>query len=65
MPWKIIAAAFGWKPARDDHNNQLVVWHPRLRRHFTGADCWKRAVLLSIRAPASQSLSRSRKEPLR
>ncbi|MBX9827956.1 MAG: hypothetical protein K2Y27_23545 [Xanthobacteraceae bacterium] len=65
MPWKIIAAAFGWKPAHDDDENVLVVWHPKLRRHFTGADAWKRAVLLSVRAPTASSFPHTRKEPSR
>lgn len=54
MPWTIIAAAFGWHDAHDDEENVLVVWHPKLRRHFTGVDAWKHAVLLSIRAPGTR-----------
>jgi hypothetical protein len=57
MHWKIIATAFGWRPAKDEEGDPplLVVWHPRLRRHFTGADAWKRAVLLSVRAPDTRN----------
>jgi hypothetical protein len=40
MPWQLIALAFGWRAAADEHRGtpRLVVWHPRLRRHFTGVD---------------------------
>lgn len=57
MPWKLIATAFGWCAADDQDGETpiLVVWHPRLHRHFTGIDAWKRAVLYSIRAPGSRS----------
>lgn len=65
MHWKIIATAFGWKTARDDDDNRLVVWHPKPRRHFTGAEAWKRAVLLSVHAPTSQSSPHSRTETTR
>lgn len=54
MHWKIIATAFGWRPATDEIPIR-VVWHPRLQRHFTGADAWKRAVLLSVRAPDTRN----------
>jgi hypothetical protein len=43
----------------------LFVWHPKLHRHFTGADAWKRAVLLSIRAPAGPNFPHTRKEASR
>lgn len=65
MPWKIIASAFGWKAARDDDDNRLVVWHPKLRRHFSGPDAWKHAVLLSVHAPAQPGLPHSRRETTR
>ena len=57
MHWKVIATAFGWRPATDEDGEILilVVWHPRLRRQFTGADAWKRAVLLSVRAPDTRN----------
>ncbi|WP_454659132.1 hypothetical protein [Bosea beijingensis] len=53
MPWKIIVSAFGWKAAHDDDENPLVVWYPNLRRHYSGAEAWRRAVLLSIRSPSA------------
>lgn len=53
MRWKIIASAFGWRPARDKDKDCLVVRHPKFRRGFTGSNAWKHAVLLSIRAPAA------------
>ncbi|MBR1231674.1 hypothetical protein [Bradyrhizobium sp. AUGA SZCCT0182] len=31
----------------------LVVWHPLLKRHFSGDDAWKRAVRLSVHSPES------------
>jgi hypothetical protein len=39
MPWQLIALAFGWRAATDEDRGMppLVVWHPRLRRYFTGA----------------------------
>lgn len=58
MHWKIIALAFGWRTAHDDDENHVVVWHPKLRRHFTGADAWRGAVLLSIRAPSAARANR-------
>jgi hypothetical protein len=56
MPWRLIATAFGWRAAADEDGPMpvLVVWHPRLRRHFSGPGAWRHAVLLSIRAPAAQ-----------
>lgn len=65
MPWKLIATAFGWHAASDEDGETpiLVVWHPGLSRHFTGADAWKRAVLYSIRAP-DRHASHTGKEPL-
>ncbi len=65
MPWKIIVSAFGWKAARDDDDNRLVVRHPKLRRHFTGPDAWKRAVRLSVHAPTGPSFRHSRRETSR
>jgi hypothetical protein len=67
MPWQLIALAFGWRAANDTGRDKplLVVWHPRLRRHFTGADAWKRAVRLSVRAPDTSlpSPSKVRRRP--
>ena len=63
MPWKIIASAFGWKAARDDGEGHLVVWHPKLRRQFAGADAWKQAILLSIRAPSAHPVLRGEGQP--
>jgi hypothetical protein len=40
----------------------VVVWHPQLRRHFTGSDAWRRAVRLSIHAPNSYRPDADRKE---
>lgn len=54
MSWKIIACAFGWKAAHDDDEDGLVVWHSKLRRHYSGADAWKQVVLLSIRSPSAR-----------
>ena len=53
MRWRLIAKAFGWRTATDEDGEMpvLVVWHPRLRRHFTGVDAWKHAVRLSVHAP--------------
>lgn len=53
MPWRLIAKAFGWRAATDEDGETpvLVVWHPLLRRHFTGSDAWKHAVRLSVHAP--------------
>jgi hypothetical protein len=65
MHWKIIASAFGWKTARDADDNRLVVWHPKLRRHFTGPEAWKRAVLLSVHAPTASAVSQPRRETSR
>ncbi len=65
MHWKIIATAFGWKAARDDDDNRLIVWHSKLRRHFTGPDAWKRAVLLSVQAPAQPGFPHARRETTR
>ena len=49
MPWHLIAKAFGWRAATDEDDIPplLVVWHPRLKRHFRD-DAWKRAVRLSV-----------------
>jgi hypothetical protein len=53
MPWHLIAKAFGWLAATDEDGITpvLVVRHPRLKRHFSGSDAWKRAVRLSVHAP--------------
>ncbi len=67
MPWQLIARAFGWRAANDTDRDTLllVVWHPRLRRHFTGADAWKCAVRLSVHAPDTSlpSASKVRRRP--
>lgn len=63
MPWKIIASAFGWKAAHDDEADLLVVWHPKLRRHYSGVDAWKQAVLQSIRSPSVHPLLRREGRP--
>jgi hypothetical protein len=64
MPWRLIAKAFGWRTATDEDSETqlLVVWHPRLRRHFTGCDAWRRAVRVSVRAPESYPLDADRTE---
>jgi hypothetical protein len=56
MPWKIVASAFGWKAVHDDEEGLLVVWHPKLRRHYSGAGAWRQAVLLSIRSRSARPL---------
>lgn len=60
MPWHLIAKAFEWRTAADEDGAapSLVVWHPRLRRHFTGADAWKQAARLSLRVPDTPLPSR-------
>lgn len=63
MHWKIIALAFGWRTAHDADENHIVVWHSKLRRHFTGSDAWRRAVLLSIRAPSAARADRKEARP--
>jgi hypothetical protein len=47
------AKAFGWREATDEDGIApvLVVWHPRLERHYSGDDAWKLAVRLSVHAP--------------
>lgn len=67
MPWMLIAKAFGWRATAGKHDavSLLVVRHPRLRRRLTGADAWRRAVLLSIRAPEPRDIVDARKEPVR
>jgi hypothetical protein len=64
MPWRLIAKAFGWRTASDEDGEipLLVVWHPRLRRHFSGSEAWKRAVRLSIHAPKPHTTDADRKE---
>lgn len=61
MHW-IIALAFGWRTAHDDEDC-LMVRHPKLRRHFTGADAWRGAVLLSIREPSAARIVRKEARP--
>jgi hypothetical protein len=67
MPGQLIAIAFGWRAATGEDRGmpRLVVWHPGLRRHFTGADAWKRAVRLSVHAPDTSlpSSSKVRRRP--
>jgi hypothetical protein len=57
MPWRLIAKTFGWRTATDEDGETpvLVVWHPRLRQHFTGSDAWRHAVSVSIHAPKPYS----------
>ena len=64
MPWRLIAKAFGWSAVTDEDGTTpiLVVWHPQLRRHFTGSEAWKRAVRLSIHAPQPYPVAADRKE---
>lgn len=64
MPWRLIAKAFGWQIATDEDGEMpfVVVWHPRLRRHFVGSGAWRRAVRLSIHAPNSYPPEADRKE---
>ena len=58
MPWHLIAKAFDWRAATDEDGIPplLVVWHPRLKRHFSGDDAWKRAVRLSVHSPESSAV---------
>ena len=63
MHWKIIALAFGWRTAHDDDENHVAVWHPKQHPHFTGADAWRGAVLLSIRAPSAGRATRKAARP--
>ena len=53
MPWHLIAKAFDWRAATDEDGitPAHVVWHPRLKRHFSGDDAWKRAARLSVHSP--------------
>lgn len=53
MPWRLIAKSFGWREVVNDNDPAapLIVWHPRRKRRFSGADAWKAAVRLSINAP--------------
>lgn len=55
MPWKLIAKAFRWNARFDMVGGRptLVVSNSRHAACFTGADAWKRAVLLSVRAPGA------------
>ena len=64
MPWRLIAKAFGWRTAtaEDGATPIRVVWHPLLRRQFTGSEAWKRAVRLSIHAPQPYPADADRKE---
>ena len=61
IPWKLIAKAFRWNARFDIIAGRptLVVCHSRHASSFAGADAWKQAVLLSIRAPGT-SLSQKR-----
>jgi hypothetical protein len=64
MSWSLIAKAFGWLAATDEDGEKpvLVVWHPRLRRHFTGSEAWKHAVRLSVHAPRQYPANADREE---
>lgn len=45
--FKLMALALGWREAWDEDETPklLVVWHPRLGRHFTGPNAWRAAVM--------------------
>jgi hypothetical protein len=64
MSWHLIAKAFGWHEAtdKDGITPVLVVRHPRLKRHFSGSDAWKRAVRLSVHAPEFSAVLAAGKE---
>jgi len=64
MPWRLIAKAFGWQTATDGDGEMpfLIVWQPRLRRHFAGSGAWRRAARLSIHAPNSYPADAGRNE---
>ncbi|WP_404406841.1 hypothetical protein [Pelagibacterium halotolerans] len=53
VPWRLIAMAFGWRASfrLEGAHPRLVIHHRRFCDRFAGADAWKRAVLISIRAP--------------
>ncbi len=53
VPWKLIAIAFGWRASfrLEGAHPRLVIHHRRHSARLAGADAWKRAVLISIRAP--------------
>ena len=55
IPWRLIAKAFRWNASFDIIAGRptLVVCHSRHSSSFAGADAWKQAVLLSIRAPGT------------
>jgi hypothetical protein len=64
MRWHLIAKAFGWRAASDQDGPTplLTVFHPRLRRRFSGPDAWQHAVRLSIHAPDLRPDQPARKE---
>jgi hypothetical protein len=65
LRWHLIAKAFGWRAATDrDDPTSLLVFHPRLRRHFSGPEAWKHAVRISIHAPDRRPGQPARKEML-
>jgi hypothetical protein len=53
VPWKLIASAFGWRAGfrLEGAHPRLVIHHRRHCARLAGADAWKRAVFISIRAP--------------
>ncbi len=53
VPWNLIAMAFGWRASfwPEGVDPRLVIRHKRHADRLAGADAWKRAVLISIRAP--------------
>lgn len=53
VPWKLIAMAFGWRAGfrLEGAYPRLVIHHRRHSARLASADAWKRAVLISIRAP--------------
>ncbi|WP_338611044.1 hypothetical protein V6617_18595 (plasmid) [Pelagibacterium nitratireducens] len=53
VPWKLIAMAFGWRASfrLEGTHPRLVIHHRRHPDRLAGADAWKCAALISIRAP--------------
>ncbi|WP_419906039.1 hypothetical protein [Hoeflea sp.] len=53
VPWRLIALAFGWRTSfrLEGAHPRLVIHHKRHADRLAGADAWKRAALVSIRAP--------------
>lgn len=53
VPWKLIAMAFGWRSSfrLKGARPRLVTHHKNHTERLACVDAWKRAVLISIRAP--------------